>query len=77
MKKAASSELIGTIDRKEGRCFVLIFPDGQELVVPIRCFSAQAKEGNLIHLRFLTDQQATADRAELARSLLEEILNGK
>lgn len=76
MKKPPNAEFSGTIDRKEDRYFVLAFVDGQELSVPVHYFARNAREGDVIHLRFLTDKQARADRAELARSLLEEILNG-
>lgn len=71
-----TNNLTATIDRQEGRQYVLIFTDGQELSVPIRCLPRQAKPGKVINLQFLTDEQATAERTELARALLEEILNG-
>jgi hypothetical protein len=75
--KHDSPDFIATIDRREGRYFVLTFPDGQTLNVPIHLFSRQAREGDVIHLKFFTDQQARADKTELARHLLNEILNGK
>lgn len=74
--KATITDLTAVIDRKEGRTFVLHFTDGQELVVPIHLLSKTARPGDVIHLHLLTDQQARAERTELARSLLEEILNG-
>lgn len=76
MKTDASKEFFATIERKQGRYFVLTFPDGQELTVPVHCFSRKAQPGDTIHLQFLTTEQAKAERTELARSLLEEILNG-
>lgn len=66
-----------TIDRREGRIFVLVFPDNQELSVPVHFLPRNSKEGDSINLRFLTDKQARSERTELAKSLLEEILNGK
>jgi hypothetical protein len=72
-----SNELLATIDRKEGRSCVLIFPDNQELVIPAHLLSRDAHEGDVVHLRFFNDKQAKADKATLARNLLEEILNGK
>lgn len=76
MKHDSTNDLLATIDRKEGRYFVLTFADGQFLNVPVHYFSKQTRQGDVIHLRFFTDKQAKADRAELAKSLLEEILNG-
>lgn len=77
MKHDPANGCLATIDRKEGRYYVLSFSDGQSLNVPIHCFSRKARPGDIIHLQFLTDEQAKADRTELARSLLEEILNGE
>ncbi len=63
-------------DRKEGRYWVLLTTDNQELKVPAHHLARTLREGDVVTLRFLTDEQARADRAELAKSLLEEILNG-
>lgn len=77
MHKNDQTYFTGTLDRKEGRFFILTFPDGQELTVPIHFFSKNVHEGDIIHLNFMTDKQAKSERTELAKSLLEEILNGK
>ncbi len=76
MQQTSPNEFIGTLDRKEGRYAILTFADGQELRVPAHYLSRKSREGDVIHLRFFTDSQAKAERAELAKSLLEEILNG-
>ncbi len=77
MKNDTTPFFTATLDRKEGRNAVLIFTDGQELVVPLHYLARQAKEGDIIHLNFMTDHEAKAEKADLARHLLEEILNGK
>lgn len=71
------NDLTAIIDRKEGRSYILRFTDGQELKVPIFQFSKQARPGDTIHLAFLTEAQAKQERTDLARALLEEILNGQ
>lgn len=71
-----TNELIATIEQKEGRYFLLRLADGQSLNVPIHSLSKTARVGEIVHLRLLTEVQAKHDKAELARSLLEEILNG-
>ena len=77
MAKSTQSFLTATLDRKEGRNFVLVLADGQELVVPAHYFSTKTHEGDVIHLQFLTDHEAKSERTAMARSLLEEILNGQ
>lgn len=77
MKRASDQNFTAAIGRRQGRNFVLIFPNDQELIVPVHCFSATVRTGDVIHLQFLTDKQARAGKAELARHILEEILNGR
>lgn len=74
--KHSPEDTIATLERREGRYYVLAFNDGQTLKVPAHAISQRARLGDPIHLRLLTEPQAKADRLELARSLLEEILNG-
>lgn len=77
MKQEALTEITATIDRREGRHFTIRFADGQELRVPVHAVSRLAKLGDTIHLNLLTELQAKAEKTELARYLLEEILNGE
>lgn len=70
------TELLATLDRREGRKLVLLFSDGQELTLPAHLLPKNLKIGETIHTRYLTSQQAKADQAQLAKILLEEILNG-
>lgn len=76
MKQEAVTQLTATIERREGRYFIVRFSDGQELQVPVHAVSRSAKSGDVIHLKLLTPLQAKAEKTELARYLLEEILNG-
>ncbi len=74
--KHTPQDITATVDRKEGRYYLLRFSDGQELRVPVHALHRQTKEGDVVHLQFLADHQAKLEKAELARHLLEEILNG-
>jgi hypothetical protein len=77
MKYDPNKTMTAVLDRREGRLATIVFSDKQELTLPVHLLPTNAREGDVIHLKFMTDKQATADRAELARNLLEEILNGK
>lgn len=70
------ADLTASIERREGRQFVLRLTDGQELSVPVHQLARHVALGETVHLKFLTAKQALADRQELARLILEEILNG-
>lgn len=76
MPPAPNQDLIVTIERQEGRFFIISLPDKQQITIPIYHFSKQARIGDKIHLRFLTEKEAKAEKTEMARVLLEEILNG-
>lgn len=75
--ESPANELTAILVRKEGRQAVLSLVDGQELIVPIHLLPRTTHEGETLYLRIFDEQQAKADKAELARSLLEEILNGE
>jgi hypothetical protein len=75
--KHESPNLTATITHKEGRSYILTFSDGQELKIPIFQLPKQVRIGETIHLHLLTSQQAQQEKTELARTLLEEILNGQ
>jgi hypothetical protein len=76
MKNEVGSDFTATIERKEGRFYVLHFSDQQELRVPVHMLSRQAHEGDTIHLHCLTEQESRASKTELAQQILEQILNG-
>jgi len=78
-------QLRAVLDRFEGHKGVLLFDDaevlgplvGQELVLPKRVLPLGIREGDVVILELLTDEQATQQRETVARSLLEDILNGR
>jgi len=69
--------LQATIDRFENGMAVLKFQDGQELAVKKSFLPKEAREGLVINLSFLTDEEATKEKEDLALKILEEILNSK
>jgi len=78
-------QLKAVLDRFEGHKGVLLFDDadllgplaGQELVLPKRLLPPDLNIGDVLVLDFLTDEQSTLEREAIARSVLEDILNGK
>lgn len=69
--------LTAVIDRFENGFAVLDFGHGQILTVAKRFLSKSAKEGDALQVELLTDMQATKRRENLARTILQEILNGE
>jgi hypothetical protein len=78
-------KLKAILDRFEAHKGVLLFEDadllgplaGQELVLPQKLLPAGIKQGDVVILELMTDQQSTEEREKIARALLEDILNGK
>lgn len=66
--------LSATIDRFEGEQAVLIFSDGQQLIISRADLPGSAAEGQVIYLHLTLDQAQTAIQDNLAKSLLKEIL---
>lgn len=74
-----------TVDRFDNGVAVLVFDDdlalgrhaGQTLTVPRRTLPRGVHEGDVILFEPLTSQQSTENREQVARKLLEDILNGK
>lgn len=74
-----------TVDRFEGHTGVLLFDEsdalgpltGQEIVLPKRMLPPGTKEGDTLVVELLTDAQATESKEQIARKVLEDILNGK
>lgn len=73
------------LDRFEGHKGVLLFDDaemlgtlaGQELVLPRRALPAGVREGEVVVVELMTDEQATEAKERIARKVLEDILNGQ
>ncbi len=82
---AGPLQIKAVLDRFEGHKGVLLFDDvdllgplaGQELVLPKRLLPAGLKTGDVVAIELMTDDEATLAREALARSVLEDILNGK
>jgi hypothetical protein len=68
------NELKVVVDRFEGRFAVLTHGEG-ELLWPKDKLPGQTKEGDAMVLVLKKDADATKDRAELAKTMLNELLN--
>jgi hypothetical protein len=53
----------------------LRFDDGQELILPKRKLPGKIKEGSVLHCELYLAEDAKKRKEEVARYLLEEILN--
>ncbi len=70
-------KLKATIDRFEDQKAVLIFPDGQELIIDRDQLGSNLKAGDVIHINFIYDQKETQAQENLAKNILQEILKKK
>ena len=61
------------MDRWEGDFVVLRTADGQELLWPGDRLPSDVIEGSIVSLVLVTDQDATDERRDLARNILNEI----
>lgn len=68
------SKLSATIDRLEGEQVVLIFNNGQQLVIPKADLPPGVVEGQVIYFSLSLDQAQTDTQENLAKSILKEIL---
>lgn len=73
----AESPLIVTIDHFEGQHAILTFPGHQTVSVSRRFVPKTAKEGDVLTVDLLTNEQQTKRQENLARAVLEEILRGQ
>jgi hypothetical protein len=69
------SQLTCVIDRFENGLAVLSFGKGKEIVVAKRFLPNKVKEGTVLRVELLTDEQAERRRENLARAVLKEILH--
>ena len=74
----AEAAIRATIDRIErdeaGKPLaVLVFDDGQQLVLPLDALSTSAKPGDVLILRFQPDHEETYRRAEEIRRLQQRL----
>ncbi len=67
--------LPAVLDRFEGDKAVIRFDDGQTLVLPKADLFNQYKEGDALYFLISPDQDLTAGREQLAKALLNDLLN--
>lgn len=67
--------LNATVDRFERGRAVLVFEDGQELILPKRKLPAKIQEGSVLFCEIYPAEDAEARRENIARYLLKEILH--
>ncbi len=65
------------IDRLEGESAVIKTENGQEIIWPKNNLPEDAKEGTAIRLNLSTSKTDEEERAKLAKTLLNEILQTK
>lgn len=69
--------LKAAIDRIEGESAVIKTENGQELIWPKDNLPADAREGTAIRLNLSTSKTDEEERAKLAKTLLNEILQNR
>ena len=69
------AQIKATIDRFEGDKAVIIFDDGQELIIEKKQLDFQANEGEVIYLTLSLSQEETKNQESKAKEILKEILN--
>lgn len=52
----------------------LVFNDGQSIKINSKFLPAQAKEGQVVYLSLLAEDELQASKHEVAKALLDEIL---
>ncbi|HDQ23135.1 MAG TPA: DUF3006 domain-containing protein [Candidatus Uhrbacteria bacterium] len=65
------------IDRFEEQKAVLVFADSQQLIVERDVLPPGSKEGDVVYLDFVYDHQATDQKEDEAKNILEKILRKK
>lgn len=69
--------LKAVIDRIENDSAVVKTEDGQEIIWPVKNLPEDAKEGSAVRLLVSTSKSDEEERAKLAKTLLNEILQSK
>lgn len=79
MSRNIDDKLTCVLDRFENSHAVLLFKtnksSSQQLMLAKRYLPKEVKEGDVLHIKILTDKQATLDQKQIAKNILEEILN--
>jgi hypothetical protein len=69
-----NTRILATLDHVEtdtnGRALgILVFDDGQQLILPLERLPSGCREGTVLALRFETDESETLDRRETIRDI--------
>ena len=67
-------QIQATIDRFEGDKAVLIFADGQQLIIDKKDLAQEIKEGDIVYLKISPEATETDAKQAQAKDLLQEIL---
>ncbi len=62
------------VDRFEGEKAVIIFSDGQKLIIDRKNLIDSIKPGDAVYVSLTLDRAETATQENLARNILKEIL---
>ena len=68
------AQIKATIDRLEEDKVVLIFANGQQLILDKNNFDFEIKEGKVIYLSLSQAETETKEKENLAKNILKEIL---
>lgn len=76
MSKNNFEPLTCVIDRFEGGFGILRFEKGQQIIIPKKFLPKDIKEGDILNVEFLTNEQKTERAKNLAKAILSEIFKG-
>ena len=71
------SELTATIDRIEEDKAILVFDDGQKLIIPINKLPANSSAGKILEINLNANENETNEKERLAKDVLNEILSNE
>jgi len=69
------TELKTQLERFEGKNAILKNEDGQEIIWPIKLLPDDLKQGEIVKLVLKTEAETGSDQQNLAKQMLNEILN--
>jgi hypothetical protein len=76
MSDTSAEGLKGTIERFENTVAIITLADGQKIQWPIKTLPDGCAVGSVVRLLLKTSESDQADREQLAKSILNEILRG-
>ena len=75
--KTSEYTIQAVIDRFEGSFAILVCDDGQKIHWQKENLPSDAHEGSVVHLALQTSEEETKKQEELAKTMLNEILNSQ